>query len=148
MSYQEKRSIVNIITTLLVTGLYYTYVFQTNDISGMSTEELLRFWSKAMLIVIPVMIVSKIVVHIVFGVTNTVITKEKQAVFEDERDKLIALLSTRNAFVIFGLGFVLSLIMLATGSSINVMFIILIIAGILSELFDNLSQLYFHKNGV
>ncbi len=64
MSYQEKRSIVNIITTLLVTGLYYTYVFQTNDISGMSTEELLRFWSKAMLIVIPVMIVSKIVVHI------------------------------------------------------------------------------------
>ena len=114
----------------------------------MSTEELLRFWSKAMLIVIPVMIVSKIVVHIVFGVTNTVITKEKQAVFEDERDKLIALLSTRNAFVIFGLGFVLSLIMLATGSSINVMFIILIIAGILSELFDNLSQLYFHKNGV
>ena len=147
MDYHEKKSIVTIIGTILVFSIYYWFVFQRHD-PGLSTEEELQFWSKAILLGIPISIAAKIVLYILFAILHTIITREEMPKIEDERDKLIELKATRNAFVIFGLGFVLALSVLAFGYPPYYMFLSLIIAGVLSEVFDNLSRLYFHRKGV
>ena len=148
MEYQERKSIATIIGTILIFGIYYWFVFQRYHIASLSTEEELQFWSKAILIGIPVSIGGKIVLYILFAIFNTIITKEKLPKFEDERDKLIELKATRNAFFIFGMGFVVSMFVLAFGYAPYYMFLALIIAGVVSEIFDNLSRLYFHRRGV
>ncbi len=148
MYYQEKKSIVNIISTLLVYGIYYWIVYQEYGDRVMSPDEELQYWGKTMLLIIPIAIASKIVIHIIFSITNRLVTSERQPCFEDERDKIIALTSTRNAFMVFGFGFLGALGVIAYGMPMRSMFIFMIVAGVLSDVFDNLSQLYFHRKGI
>lgn len=136
------------LSTIIVLGFYYWSVFERFESQIMSTDEQLQFWAKAILIAIPISIGNKIVVMIVFALINYIITREEISCFEDERDKLIELKSTRNSYFIFGMGFVFSLVVLAFGYPPKYMFIALILAGISSEIFDNLSQLYYHRKGV
>ena len=148
MEYHEKKSIATIIGTILIFGIYYWTVFERYHTETLTTEEELQFWSKAILIAIPVSIAGKIVLYILFAIFNTIITQEKLPKFEDERDKLIELKATRNAFFIFGMGFLVSMFVLAFGYTPYYMFLALILAGVISEIFDNLSRLYFHRRGV
>lgn len=148
MYYHEKKSIVNILSTLLIYGVYYWTANQEYGQMAMSTQEELQFWGKTMLLIIPIAIASKITIHIIFGVTHRLVTKEKQPCFEDERDRLIALKSTRNAFILFGMGFLCALGAIALGWPLQTMFVVMIISGVLSDVFDNLSQLYFHQKGI
>lgn len=136
------------LSTVIVLGIYYWSVFERFEAQELTTEEQLQFWAKAILIAIPVSIVTKIAVMIIFVITNYIITREKLPGFEDERDKLIELKSTRNSYFIFGMGFVVSLVVLAFGYPPKYMFIALIFAGIGSEIFDNLSKFYYHRRGV
>ena len=46
------------------------------------------------------------------------------------------------------MGFVVALFVLAFGYAPYYMFLALILAGVVSEIFDNLSRLYFHRRGV
>lgn len=114
----------------------------------MSTDEELQFWGKTMLLIIPIAIAGKLIVHIIFGITHRLVTKEEQPCFEDERDRLIALKSTRNSFILFGMGFLCALGAIAMGWPLQTMFVVMIVAGVLSDVFDNLSQLYFHQKGI
>ncbi len=148
MYYQEKKSIVNIISTLLIYGIYYWIVYNKYGNLTMSADEELQFWGKTMLLIIPIAIAGKIIVHIIFSITNRLVTSEKQPAFEDERDRIIALTSTRNAFMVFGFGFLGALGVIAYGMPLRSMFIFMIVAGVLSDVFDNLSQLYFHRKGI
>lgn len=136
------------LSTVIVLGIYYWTVFERFNNELMNTDEQLQFWAKAILIAIPISIATKIVMMIIFAISNYIITKEELPCFEDERDKLIELKSTRNSYFIFGIGFVISLVVLAFGYPPKFMFIALILAGIASEIFDNLSKLYYHRKGV
>ncbi|MEO9483121.1 MAG: hypothetical protein ABJG47_06735 [Ekhidna sp.] len=148
MDYNERKSIVNMLSTVIVLGIYYWSVFERFDSLTLTTDEQLQFWAKAILIAIPISIVAKIVVMIIFAISNYIITREDLPCFEDERDKLIELKSTRNSYFFFGFGFFISLVVLAFGYPPKFMFIALILAGIGSEIFDNLSKLYYHRKGV
>ncbi|MCE7994855.1 MAG: hypothetical protein HEP71_22960 [Roseivirga sp.] len=147
MSYQEKRSILNLISSVLISGIYFWYVFRGDPTAGMDTDELMHFWGKSILILIPVTIVAKIVIAIFFAVGNTVATREKIP-SADERDKLIELKSLRNSRYMFGFGFILAMVALTMNMSVNVMFIVIVLAGMASEIIENLSQLYFYRKGV
>ncbi|MEQ9403945.1 MAG: hypothetical protein RIM99_10185 [Cyclobacteriaceae bacterium] len=148
MYYHEKKSILNILSTLIIYGIYYWFVFEKYGSEAMSPEEELQFWGKTLLLVIPIAIAGKIIIHIAFSVTHRIISKEKQPCFEDEREKLIMLKSTRNAFFVFGFGFLGALSAIALGWPLHVMFTWMICAGVMSDVFDNLSQLWFHRKGI
>ena len=148
MTYHEKKSLVNILTTFLVYGIYYTYVYQAYQDLTMTTDEQLQFWGKTLLIAIPITIGAKIIVHIGFTIMHTMITQEKHPGMEDERDKLIELKSTRNSFFFFGIGFLSAMIAIASGYPIQTMFIMLICGGFSSELFENLSKLIYYRRGI
>lgn len=148
MSYQERKNIVHIVGSLLITGTYFWYITQSGLAPDLSTEELLKFWAKSLLVLIPVSIVGKIIVHIVFSITNAIATRDHKIPPTDERDKLIELRASRNASWIFGAGFILAMGALVMDASVTAMFVVLICGGLLSEIFDNASQLYFHRRGI
>lgn len=148
MSFQEKKNIVSLITTLLIFSIYSMYVFQKYQVGSFHASNEFSFWGAFILILIPVSIVAKVIIHIVFSIINTLATKEKEPLITDELDKLIALKSTRNSHYVFIIGFLLSMIPLVIDQPPYVMFIILIGSGLLSEVVGISTQLYLYRKGV
>lgn len=149
MSYQEKKALLNLLTYFTVIGSYGWYVYTHYWNPTMNTDELLLFWSKFLLISIPVQIVLHILIHILMGIFRGVanggkIVEDK----EDEFDKIIDLKSNRNSSVIFAISLIISMSFLALGHGVSTFFIVLIIGGMAGELGDALSRVYYYRMGV
>jgi hypothetical protein len=147
MSYQEKKNIVSLISTLLIFGIYCSYVFQMYQ-EGSIDSTSLHFWGSVILILIPVSIVAKIIISIVFNIINRMLTNEKEPSFSDELDKLIGLKATRNSHYVFVIGFLLAMGSMVIDKPPSVMFITLIFSGLVSEMVGGITQLYLYRRGV
>jgi hypothetical protein len=148
MSYQERRAIVSLVSTILITTIYSAYMLQRYPEGSAYSAEIFRFWGKFFLILIPVSIVAKIIIHIAFSIINTVATREAEPDITDERDHLIELKANRNALYTFGMGFLLAMGSLMLEMPPSTMFSILIGTGVLSEVISDFSQFYFYRRGV
>lgn len=165
MSYQEKKTIVSIITGLTVLVAYFIYVrgsYQT----GMNTTEDMKFWAATMLMFIGIGILTAIVIQVVFHIllSVTIAVQEKvengkcddgeierilgTEIVTDEMDKLIELKSMRVGFIVAGVGFVTALISFLLNNSPGVMMNILFISFSAGSLFEGFAQLYFYRRGV
>jgi hypothetical protein len=148
MSYQEKKNIVSLLGTILVFGLYCLYVFQKYPVGSLDSTETFRYWGAFILILIPVSIVAKIIITIVFNIIHRITTNEVEPSFSDELDKLIELKATKNSHYVFTLGFLLAMGSLVMEMPHSAMFIILISSGFLSEMAGVITQLYLYRKGV
>ncbi|CAM4450941.1 hypothetical protein FHS16_004104 [Paenibacillus endophyticus] len=148
MSYQEKKNIVSLMSTVLISTIYFVYVLQRYQEVALNQTETFRFWGSAILILIPVSIVAKIIIHIMFSIINTIATKEKDPAFSDELDKLIELKATKTSHYVFLLGFVLAMASLVMNMQPSAMFIILFFSGFVAELAGIVTQLYLYRKGV
>lgn len=146
MSYQEKRSLVSLFSNVLIFGIYYWYLLQISEQNSPPDE--LRFWSAAILVLLPVLIVCKLVIHMLFNIVNTIATNEREPAFTDELDRLITLRAVRNFCFVFSAGFFLSMGALAIGMPLRTMFEILLFTVIAAGVTIDLSQLYFYRKGV
>jgi uncharacterized membrane protein len=147
MSYQERRAIVALFSTILITLVYSAFMLQRYPEADPYSAEIFHFWGSFMLILIPVSIVAKIVIAIAFVIANTVATREIEPDLTDERDRLIELKAQRNSFYIFALGFVLAMGSLVVGQPPATMFIILLAGGLLSDIVSELSMIFFYRRG-
>jgi hypothetical protein len=148
MSFQERRAIVSLIGSILITVLYSAYMLQRYPEGDAYSPAVFHYWGSFFLILIPVTIVAKIVIYILFSIGNAIATREQEPPITDERDKLIELKSTRNSLYVFTLGFLVAMASLVLSQPPTTMFVILISAGVLSEVVSELSQLYFYSRGV
>jgi hypothetical protein len=148
MTYQEKRSIVNIISGLLITLIYAWVIYQKHETGIFDLSQDYRMWGKIFLIFIGVSIVARIIIYIIFHIINAIATQEEDMPIADEREKLIVLKSTRNAYHVFSAGFALSIISLTIGVTPVILFIAIFACGLLAEIVDNISQIYYYRNGV
>ncbi|MCU0481555.1 MAG: hypothetical protein MUE54_10135 [Anaerolineae bacterium] len=148
MFYQERREGVYLISNIFVSVVYLGFVLQQYQALGLSSENDLRFWGTSILIFIPVQIVTRILIHIIFSIMNTVVTKEEEPTIIDEFDKLIELKSARNFYHTFMFGFVLAMGALALNQSSSVMALILMITIIIAGFVGDISQLYYYRKGV
>lgn len=147
MSYQERRALLNLIGSIIITSVYGFYMSgQYPDVDVYSVE-MFRFWGTFFLLLIPVSIVAKIILHILFSIANTIITQEAEPTITDERDKLIELKAMRNSLYVFGIGVMLAMGSLVLEMSPSMMFIILFMAGFICDLVGDLSQFYFYRRG-
>jgi hypothetical protein len=147
MSYQERRAIVSLISSVLITALYSVYMAQRYPVTAPYSPEVFRFWGAFILILIPVSIVAKIIIYIVFSIINTIATREDEPSITDERDKFIELKATRNSLYVFSVGFLLAMLALVIDQPPATMFIILIGGGLLSEAVSDISQFIFYRRG-
>jgi uncharacterized membrane protein len=148
MTYQEKQSIVNIVSALLITSIYGSIVYQKHVLGQFDLTTDFKTWGVIFLIFIGVSIVSRIIIYIIFHILNAIATRDEKVPIEDERDKLINLKSTRNSFHAFSVGFMLLFVMLAFGMPIYGLFIFMVIFGVISEIIENSSRIYYHRKGV
>ena len=147
MSYQERRSLVNLISSIVIMALYTAYMMQRYPAASPYSPAIFRFWGSFYLILIPVAIVARIIIYIVFAIVNAIATREEEPPITDERDKLVELKASQNSLYVFALGFVLAMGSLVVEQPPSVMFIILIGAGVVSEIISDISQFYFYRRG-
>ncbi|MBI5668840.1 MAG: DUF2178 domain-containing protein [Chloroflexi bacterium] len=147
MSYQEKRSLVNLVSVVLITAVYSAYMIQRYPEASPYSPEVFRFWGAFFLILIPVSIVARIVIYILFAIINAIATREEEPPITDERDRLIELKSAQMSLYVFTAGFVLAMVSLVADMPPSAMFIILICAGVVSEMVSDISQFYYYRRG-
>jgi len=165
MSYQEKRTIVMIVTGVMVLAAYCIYAFGQVQ-AGMVAAGDLKYWARTMLIFIGIGIAATIVIQIIFHILlsiTTAISKKIQdpnfdekeiektielEMVEDEMHKLIELKSTRISFFITGIGFVFGLLSLLLDYPAEVMLNIMFISASLGSLVEGFTQLYFYRRGI
>jgi len=147
MSYQERRTLASLISTLIVAVFFSIYVFQRYPAGNPYSAEAFHFWGSTFIVLIPVSIAASILVDIVFSMAYSMTTREKERRLSDERDQLIALRGFRNAAFAYALGTFLAMGSLALNQPPSVMFLVLFISGYVSGVFGDLSRLYFYRRG-
>lgn len=147
MSYHEIRAIVSLVSSIVITALYSAYMIQRFPAASAYSVEVFHFWGAFFLILIPVAIVAKIIIAIIFAIINAIATREEEPPITDERDKLIELKAQANANYVFIAGFILAMGSLVFNMPPSIMFIFLIISGILSQIVSDVSQFYFYRRG-
>ena len=78
MSFQERRAIVSLIGSILITVLYSVYMLQRYPEGDTYSPAVFHFWGSFFLILIPVTIVAKIVIYILFSIANAIATREEE----------------------------------------------------------------------
>ena len=163
MSYPEKRTVVSVITGVLLLAAYSIYAFGK---AGMANPDNLIFWAKTMLIFIGIGIVATIITQIVFHITLSVgmAVKQKmkdescddkeieksieQEMVEDEMGKLIALTAGKIGYSFVGFGFLAGLIALTLGASPVVMLNILFFSNIVGTITEGIVQIRYYRRGL
>ncbi|MFU1795969.1 hypothetical protein ACM1RC_19070 [Paenibacillus azoreducens] len=148
MSYQEKKIIVSIISNILIFTLYTLYAINNAKEGSITSASDFSFWGSFILVLLPVSIVAKIIIHIVFVIFNKIATNEDGPSFEDEFDKIIELKADRISLYVFFFGFIFSMVPLVTGQPTYLTLLVLILFGFLSDLLGRIAQLYFYRKGV
>lgn len=148
MTYQEKKSIVSLISAILIFVAYSLYMYPQYPKGGVDSIETFRYWGSFVLILTVVSIIAHILISIIFNIVFRITTKEKEPKFADELDKLIELKAFRNSFFLFVLGFLLAMVSLIFYQPTHVMFIILILSGFISDVTGSLTKLYHYRRGV
>jgi uncharacterized membrane protein len=148
MTYQEKQNVVNIFSGLLITLLYAYIVYQRHLQGRFDLTEDFHKWGVIFLVFIGVSVVARIIIQIIFHIINAIATREDKTPVEDERDKLVKLKAIRNSYYVFTGGFVISVVALALGMPVYGIFIVFVSSGLLAEIMDNGSQIYYYRKGV
>lgn len=148
MSYQEKRSLVSAISSIIILGVYALYVYKNYVAGNFEIVNDFKFWGKSFLYLIPVSIVAQIVIHIIFAIVNKIATNEEDPNITDERDKLIDLKSIRISHWIFTVGFFMAMGSLVIPLQPYVMFITLILSGFIAAITGEFAKFYYYRKGV
>lgn len=163
MSYQEKRTLLSIIISIVMLVSYSIYAFGKAGIEHMND---LQFWARTILIFIGIGIVALIVLQIVFHILMAIGKAIRQKLkdnevneeeigrtmrvetAEDEMDKMIEMKSNRFGYTIMGLGFMAGLIAIAFGASAVAMLNILFFATWVGSFVEALMQIRYYRRGV
>ena len=148
MSYREKENIVNIFSALLITSVYAWIIYQKQMAGLVDLRDDFQQWGIIFLIFAGVSIVARIIIYIIFSIINAIATREGKIPPMDERDKLIRLKATRNSHYSFSVGFFMAIVALSIGMPSYWLFIFFVLSGVVAELIDNASQMYYYRKGV
>lgn len=148
MSYREKENIINIFSGLLITAIFAWAVYQRQLDGRIDLTEDFQQWGIIFLIYTGLSIVARIIIYIIFHIINTIVTRKEKIPKEDERDKIIKLKATRNSHYTFSIGFMTAIIYLALGFAPYIIFVVFVISGLIAEIIDNGSQIYYYRKGV
>lgn len=148
MTYQEKKSIVSFFSAIAIFGFFCWYMYPLYPSGTVDPSEIFRFWGSFVVILTVVSIIAHIIISIIFNIIFRMTTNEKEPRFADELDKLIDLKAFRNSFFVFVLGFLLAMGSLIVYQPTQVMFIILIASGFISDLIGSMTKLYHYRRGV
>ena len=133
---------------MLITAIYGFIIYQRHQNGLIDLAEDYQAWGKVFLIFIGVSIAARILIYIIFHIFNAIATREETIPVEDERLQLIKLKATRNSYHAFSIIFLVAFVLLTFGMPVYGIFIAFVASGLLSEIIDNVSQIYYHRKGI
>lgn len=148
MTYHERRAVVSIASSILITGIYYFYVYQRYLAGGLESVNDLTFWAAVIVTFVPISVAAQIVIAIAFSIIHRFATREEEPSFQDERDKLIDLKAGRNTLYAFVTGFFLSIGSILVGFPEFMMFVFFVLFGMLSSIVGDVSKIVMYRRGV
>ncbi len=148
MSHEERRSLVSIISTLVINSVYALVMRAHFPDVDAYAPEIFIFWGRYVLLLIPVTVVMKIIIYIVFVIISAMAIGDYDDDLMDERQQLIALKAAQVSQGVFALAFILAMVALVMGHPPSVMFVIVVIGGILTEVVSDATTLYYSRWGV
>jgi hypothetical protein len=148
MQYQETRSMAYLASTVVASALYALCIQITypNQVTQASDDRV--FWAAVILIFVPVLIIFRIVVSIIFAIMHKIRTDEDTVYQEDELDRLIGLKATRMFYNVFMVGVGLALLGQVLGLPLHGFFLMLGGAIVVAGLTLDLTQLFFYRRGI
>ncbi len=165
MSYQEKRTLVSLVSGILLLAAYCIYAFGRVR-AGLAAADDLKFWAATILVFVGIGVVAMVIIQIVFHILLSIAIAVKEQVrggkcddkeiektlelemVEDEMDKLIELKSMRIGFALTCAGFIAALASLVLNYSPAVMLNILFFSFSIGSMAEGVTQLYFYRRGV
>ncbi|RHW43384.1 hypothetical protein D1B31_01605 [Neobacillus notoginsengisoli] len=148
MTYQEKKSIVSLLSTILIFTVYCLYMYPRHPGGRLESVETFHYWGSFVLILTLFSIAAQIIIGILFNIVFRMTTREKEPTFEDELDKLIGLKAFRNSFFVFVIGFLFAMGSLVFFQPSQMMFMILIASGFLADVTGSMTKLHHYRRGV
>lgn len=154
MSYQEKKSVTNIISSILITGVYALIMYQKYLSGSLDDSNIFKFWAIIFLIFIPISIVARIIIMIIFHILEAIVQTAKGNEFddeleiEDERDKFIQMKASKISLIVFFLFFILAFVTQLFNVSHHLFFITLILGGFLTDLTSEIFTIKYYRKGV
>jgi hypothetical protein len=148
MQYQETRSIVYLVSSVVVSALYALYILITYQRQLTQVPDDRVFWAAVILIFIAVQIGIRMVVIIIFAIIHKIRTDEDTVYQEDELDQLIDLKATRMFSNVFMAGLALALLGQVLGLPLYGLFLTLGGAIVVSSLTLDLTHIIFYRRGI
>ena len=147
MSYQESRVVAYLFSILVGAGYYSYYLIQQVQLATADGNNISSYWGRTMLISIALTVVLTVVLTILVSIIQAVATRDEDPMLSDERDQFIELKADRLSFILFGIGFMIAMTVLAFGGSPFIMFNIFIYSLFGSAIASCLTQLFFYRRG-
>jgi len=154
MTYNEKKSLTNIISSVLITSVYSIITYQKYLNGGLDDSNIFRFWAIIILIFIPISIVARIIIMIIFHILEAIVQAaqgndiEDEMDIVDERDKLIQMKASAISMYIFSFGFVLALVTQLFNVSNHLFFFVLIGAGLITDIVSESIMIRYYRRGI
>jgi hypothetical protein len=153
MSYHERKNLYNILMTVVITLVYGLVIINRYNAGAFDTSNMLRVWAIIILIYIPISVVGRIILMIIYRILGEIKDeikgeKETDRDIVDERDKLIELKANYISQFVFAIGFILSLVTLLFDFGVSVFFIVLLSGGVISDILSNIIQIIYYRRGI
>jgi hypothetical protein len=150
MTFSEKNILGTLASFALITTYYALSLLGLYRGGGLEQPALVRLWIIVIVLSIIVTILFTIFSHIILAVVQAILTGEKPDTREikDERDRLIDLRGTSLTHVVVTSGTFLAMLTFALGQPAVVMFSLLILAGLVSQLAGDAWRLYLYRRAV
>lgn len=153
MTYNEKKTITNIISSILITSIYAIIIYNKYLNGVIDDSNIFKFWAIIILIFIPISIIARIIIMIIFHIIEAVYQKtqgedlEDEMDIVDERDKIIQMKANTISVYVFSIGFIIALITQLFNVSNHLFFIILFSFGFISDLVSEILMFKYYRKG-
>jgi hypothetical protein len=144
MSYQQQRGVATIVTGAIVVAVYFSIALNRLESVQPDAESLVRFWAASILILVPAGVVSAIATAIMAAIVYRITAGEDPPTIEDERDRMIELKANQVSQAIFVLVFVGSMVPVVLGTSVSVMFVVLVGGGFISHVVGEVARIVMY----
>lgn len=145
MEYYEKRSIVSLVTLLIVYATVY-YDLSVYLQGGGSLEEL-HFWGKLFFENVVCLIVVRAIALLLFDSIQKRKNGQSKPKLKDERDRLIAYKTATYAYYTLTLGILLSMLFAFYATSVAPIFIGILTALMLSAAVVDVARVVLYRKG-
>lgn len=153
MTYNEKKSVANIASGIIITLIYGLIMYQRYLNGLLDDSNVIKMWAVVILIFIPISVIARIIIMIVFHIVEAIVQNvkgndiEEEMDIVDERDKLIQMKASSTSMFIFAIGFIIALITQLFDVSNHLFFIVMVIAGLATDVVSEAMMIRYYRRG-